>query len=659
MIRNINEFNTYFQMKKKFVATSGLILFAAALAAKEPVIMTVNGVDVPRSEFEYLYGKNSKQQLNPQSLDEYVEMFKLYKLKVADAKAEGIDTLESFKKEMREYRRELAAPYLTDSAFLNKLLKETYDRSGQEAEAIHIMMFKTPDAKENRLLYNRLDSIRREIIGGADFAELARQYSQDKGSAQNGGRMDYLTAGRIPYYSFESAVFNTPEGKISEIVESPVGYHLIKGGKRRAARGKVLVAHILRLARGNDEEADKKAKTTIDSIYNLVSADPDSFAELAKKYSEDGSARQGGNLPWFGPGEMVVEFDSVAFALPVNSISQPFRTAFGWHIIKKLDKKGIPSMAEMKPAFIARVTSPQDERFELIRANQTEKLSKLHKAKVNDKTLKSIYESIDKNGLDSLFYSDFTSGRNGNSELFIIDGTSYPVENLVSQMKGIIQPEPVAARKIFDSNFDSFYNGRLVEAEEERLYKVEPAYRNLLNEYNDGSLLYEVSVKKVWDPAAKDVEALENYFNSHKDNYKWSVPHAKGYLVKSLNDTIGNQIRQLASETGRDSLVNTIRKAFPGKCSIEKILVEKGTNPVVDHLLFGGEAPKTSKSKFNDVFMIDPRILNDPEELNDVKGLVTSDYQNELQSQWEEELKRLYPVKINDKVLKTVKQHVK
>lgn len=644
-------------MKKNFVATSGLILFAAALSAKEPVIMTVNGVDVPKSEFEYLYGKNSKQQLNPQSLDEYVDMFKLYKLKVADAKAEGIDTLDTFKKEMREYRRELAAPYLTDSVYLNKLLKETYDRSGEEVEAIHIMMFKTPDAKENNVLYNRLDSIRSAIMSGEDFAEMARKHSQDKGSAQNGGRMDYLTAGRIPYYSFESAVFNTPEGKISEIVESPVGYHLIKGGKRRAARGKVLVAHILRLARGNDPQVDAEAKAKIDSIYKIVSADPDSFAELAKQFSEDGSARQGGNLPWFGPGEMVAQFDSVAFALPVNTISEPFRTPFGWHIIKKLDKKGIPSMSEIKPSFLARVTSPQDERFEMIRANQTARLSKLHKAKINDKTLKSMYARIATSGIDSLFYMDFTSGKDGNSELFVIDGVSTPAKNLVAQMKGMNQPFPSAARKILDSNFEAFYNGRLVEAEEERLYQTEPAYRNLMNEYNDGSLLYEVSVKKVWDPASKDVKALENYFATHKDNYKWSVPHAKGYLVKALNDTISTQIRQLAAETGRDSLVNTIRKAFPGKCSIEKILVEKGTNPVVDNLLFGGETPKPTSSKFTDVFMIDPRVLIEPEELNDVKGLVTSDYQNELQSQWEEELRSKYPVKVYDKVLKSVKNN--
>ncbi|MDE7115358.1 MAG: peptidylprolyl isomerase [Muribaculaceae bacterium] len=643
-------------MNKKFVAGAGVTLFALALTAKDPVIMTVNGVDVPKSEFEYLYGKNSQQQLSQQPLDEYVEMFKLYKMKVEDAKAEGIDTTAAFRKEMEQYRHDLAAPYLADSVFLEKLLKETYDRATQEVEVSHIMLFKSQNPAENAAKRQRIDSVRNALLSGADFAELAAGISEDRGSNQRGGWMGYISAQQYPY-SFEVAAYATPEGEISEIVESPVGYHVLKGGKRRPARGKIQAAHILKMAQGNDPATDAKARHEIDSIYNIVKANPSAFSELATRHSDDrGSARQGGMLPWFGSGEMVAEFDSVAFSMPDNSISEPFRTAFGWHIINRIASRPIPSMEQMKPEFLARVTNPQDERYALVRDNQTARLAAKHKGKVNDKVVESIERYISTNALDSAFYSTYGNAANGSMTLVTIDGKKIPVSALVSEMKNMRQDNPEAALKIFDNSLASFYNSSLVEAEIDRLEREEPDYRNLLHEYIDGSLLYEVSVKKIWDKAAKDTEGLKQYFESHRENYKWSVPHAKGYLVQALNDSIADEVRKMAAVTGRDSIVNTIRKSFNGKVSIEKVLVEKGVNAMVDNLVFDGAPAKPVKKNFESFFMIDPRVLTEPEEYTDVRGLVTNDYQNEFQSQWEDELRKKYPVKVNQKVLKSVKK---
>lgn len=643
-------------MNKKFAVGAGIAFAAFALAAKDPIIMTVNGIDVPKSEFEYLYGKNSKQQLLQQSLDDYVEMFKLYKMKVADAKAEGIDTTASFRREMAQYRRDLAAPYLADSTFLFKLLKETYDRTTEEVEANHIMFFKTRDAHENAEKRNRLDSIRQTLLNGGDFAEAAIKYSEDGGSNKNGGKMGYIRAQQFPYY-FELAAYETPEGEISEVVESPVGYHILKGGKHRPARGTVQVAHILKLSPQGDTIGVDKAYNTIDSIYKVVKADPSKFADLAQRFSDDkGSSQQGGMLPWFGPGEMVAEFDSVAFSMSDNTICAPFRTSYGWHIINRIAGKPVPSMQEIKPGFIARVTNPQDERYPLIKNNQTKRLEARHKVKLNDKVLNELRNKIQSNGLDSVFYASYAADSPaGKESLFVIDGVGTPVSDFVKSMHEMIQEEPVEAEKIFKSSFDDFYNSGLVDAELARLEREEPDYRNLLHEYIDGSLLYEVSVRKVWDKAAKDNEGLKNYFNTHRDNYKWSVPHAKGYLVQAVNDSIGARIREVAAKTGRDSLVNTIRKTFEKNASIEKVLVEKGSNAMIDNLLFEGEKAAPTNKNFTVFFMIDPKILTAPEEYTDVRGLVTSDYQNECQSQWEDELKKKYPARVNKKVLKSVK----
>lgn len=643
-------------MNKKFVAGAGAALFALALTAKDPVIMTVNGVDVLKSEFEYLYGKNSQQQLTQQPLDEYVEMFKLYKMKVEDAKAEGIDTTAAFRKEMDQYRHDLAAPYLADSVYLDKLLKETYDRATQEVEANHIMLFKSQNPAENAAKRQRMDSVRRALLSGADFAGLAAKVSEDRGSNLKGGCMGYITAQQYPY-SFEIAAYATPEGEISDIVESPVGYHVLKGGKRRAARGKIQAAHILKMAQGNDPETNARARHQIDSIYAIVKDNPAEFSDLATRFSDDrGSARQGGMLPWFGSGEMVAEFDSVAFSLPDNSISEPFRTAFGWHIVNRLGSRPVPPMSQMKPEFLARVSNPRDERYVLVRNNQTERLAHQHKARLNKKTLETMRARINANGLDSAFYAVYANAPEGKATLFTIDGKTTPVSALAEVMKNVMQSNPEVAMKIFETNFDTFYNSRLVEAEISRLEREEPDYRNLLHEYIDGSLLYEVSVRKIWDKAAKDTEGLKNYFESNRDNYKWSVPHAKGYLVQALNDSVAEKVKEMAAVTGRDSLVNTVRKAFNGKATIEKVLVEKGANAMIDNLLFDGPEAKPAKKNFTSFFMIDPRVITAPEEYTDVRGLVTSDYQNEFQSRWEDELRKKYPAKVNQKVLKSVKK---
>lgn len=642
-------------MNKKLVLASGLGLVALALMAKDPIIMTVNGVDVPKSEFEYLYSKNSQQQLSQQPLDEYVEMFKLYKMKVEDAKAAGIDTTAAFRKEIEQYRRDLASPYLADSVYMNQLLDEMYKRSLEEVEARHIMLFKTQSSEENFKKLAIMDSVRNALLAGADFAELAEKISEDRGSNTKGGLMGYITAQQYPY-DFEIAAYNTPEGKISEIIESPVGYHLLLGGKHRKASGKVQAAHILKLAQDGDAEADAKAKAVIDSIYNVVIANPAEFADVATRLSDDkGSARQGGMLPFFGRGEMVQPFDSIAFAMEDNTISKPFKTKFGWHIINKISKRPHPTKEQMKPQFMQRITSPQDERFMLLRDNQTNRLASSHKSKVNDKVIASIHEYLATNGLDSAFYMNY-KGQAGNATLFTIDGVSTPVKDLIYAYPEFIQPNGKAAVTIFDNNFKSFYNGKLVNAEIDRLEREEPDYRNLYHEYVDGSLLYEISVKKIWDKAAKDTEGLKEYFAAHRDSYRWSEPHAKGYLVQAPNDSIADEVRKMAAVTGRDSLVNKIRKTFGSKVSIEKVLAEKGSNPMIDNLVFDGPKVKPAKKNMELYFMIDPRVIMEPEEYTDVRGLVTSDYQNEFQNAWEEELRKKYPVQVNQKVLKSVKK---
>ena len=641
-------------MKNKILVGAGLSACALAWAAKDPVIMTVNGIDVPKSEFEYLYHKNSQQQLAPQPLEEYAEMFKVYKLKVADAKAAGIDTTAKFRKEMEQYRRELAQPYLTDSLFINRLVAEAAERGKEEVETSHIMIFKSRDAAENRRNRQRLDSIRTAIINGEDFGEMALKFSGDKGAQQNKGNLGWLVANRYPY-AFEKMAYDTPEGEISEVFETPVGYHIIKTGARRTAKGKVHASHIMKMARANASEAEKaKARREIDSLYNIVKADPSKFAEIAKSNSDDkGSAQRGGELPLFGPGEMVPEFEQAAFALAEGEISAPVQSMYGWHIIYRTGGKGAPTAEELRPELLRRFQAPQDGRDVVIRDHERERLATKHKARVNEKTVTAL-KQLAAGGIDSLYQDKLAAAPYAEMTLLEIGKNRYPVAEFASGVAMLTAPDGEAAAEMIDSAVDNFLYTTLVKEEEDWLYANNADYRNLLNEYRDGSLLYEVSVQKVWDKAAKDKEGLARYFDEHKNNYSWTTPHAKGILVQAKSDSIAGLIKSRMDEIASDSIIPKIRKEFKGKAHIEKVLVEQGSNPMVDNLVFGGPEPKPS-ANYPSFFIYNPKVLMSPEEVNDVRGAVTGDYQTELETIWVDGLKSKYPVKVNEKELKKIK----
>ena len=640
-------------MKTKILLGAGLGFCALAWAAKDPVIMKVNGVDVPKSEFEYLYHKNSQQQVAPQPLDEYVEMFVNYRLKVADAIDSGVDTTASFRQEMAQYRHDLAAPYLADSVFLNRLVQEACDRAREEVKASHIMIFKHGKPEEDVMSKARLDSLLREIKGGADFAELAKQYSEDRGTSQRGGDLGYMVAGRYPY-SFEKVAFSMQPGEVSDLTETRMGYHIIKVTDRRPAMGQVRVAHILLMnPQDGNPETMAANKARIDSIYAVAKADPSKFEQLARDFSNDpGSARQGGMLPWFGAGQMVPEFEEVAFTLPNQSLSEPFQTQFGWHLIYKYDQKGAPSLAEMKPTELNRIQNPQDDRYALVRDNQIERLSKKHKAVFNKKATEAIKSYIAQNGLDSAFYAPAAID---SETLLTIQKKPYSVKDFKSGLRDAIQPDKSLALQYINEALDAYLYRNLIETEEDWLEANQPEYRNLLHEYRNGSLLYETSVKNVWNRAGQDKEGLDQFFQTHRDDYKWIEPRAKGVLVQAKNDSIAQAIAARYAELPKAEAVSRLKKEYKGEATVDRILMAKGQNALVDALMFGEGDPTPSNSNYTTCFILDGRILNAPEEVDDVKGQVTGDYQEALEEEWIAALRKKYPVEINRKVLNSVK----
>lgn len=413
--------------------------------------MTVGDTTVPLDRFVYLYEKNREQQHSSMSAKDYAPMYALYTMKVLEAKELGLDTLPEFKQEYEKYKRELLAPYLYDKDLENLMVEEVYNRMGTEVNVSHIMvpLGKSPEQREaNR---QRLDSIRNRVLSGDDFAMLARQYSVDRAATSNGGNMGYIHANTLPY-NFETAAYTTPVGEVSEVIETPFGFHIVKVEDVRPTRGEVLTRHILKLTQGKSPEEAAKAKLVIDSIYTCVTNGAD-FAETARRESEDpGSGADGGMLPWFGTGRMVPEFETVAFELKPGEISQPFATSYGYHIIEKLDSRGVAPLEEVRPRIISMMR---------------------REGRISDIYVRRMLELKEKLGV----------GEPGDT---------------------VLTPE---------------LENEIALAEEAYLAANDTDFRNLLYEYHDGLLLFEISNREVWDKCVTDTVGQQAYFDAHKSDY--------------------------------------------------------------------------------------------------------------------------------------------
>lgn len=301
----------------------------------EPVVMTIAGKDITLGEFEYLYHKNADQQTEPISLDEYVDMFVNYKLKVADAEAAGLDTTAAFVNEFRGYRDEIAAPYLTDVAMLDSMRMAAMSHYATNVDVSHIMF--PPNVPEHLV-----DSVYRSLLDGADFEATAKKLSVDRLTADRGGRLGFISAGRYPY-TFEDAAYTTPAGSVSRPFATHAGIHILRVNSVREDIGQIKVRHILKLTRGADPSAVAAKKASIDSVAALLAAGAD-FKSLASAETEDPSGRSsGGDLPWFGAGMMVPEFEQAAFALAAGETSGVVETPYGYHLIYCEERRnGLP-----------------------------------------------------------------------------------------------------------------------------------------------------------------------------------------------------------------------------------------------------------------------------------------------------------------------------
>ncbi len=640
-------------MKKEIILFVGLTLSTCAFSQqKDQILMRINNKDITRSEFEYIYNKNnSNNELDKKSLDEYVDLFVNFKLKVAAAEGEGVDTTRAFRDEFLGYRQQLAKSYLTDESIDEANARVIYERLKENVETSHILIRCKPDATSEDTLaaYRKAERARQRILNGEDFEKVAREVSEDPSVKQNGGNLGYFTALQM-VAPFEDTAYSLRNGEVSKPVRTEFGYHIIKTTNRRPDMGKVLVAHIFKFLPQNvTKEQEKKVMAQIDSIYGALQQGAN-FEELAKKCSDDKStAQRGGELPWIGFRQTVKEFENTVFSLEKNEISKPFRSPSGMHIVKLIDRKDIEPFEEKKDEIIRRM-------------NRQGRGGKGVEALVE--RLKTEYHFVyDDNGVNAVknLMKNIQAGKDSltsanamklSGDLFVLNGTNYPVKGFVNWARS----RQGSAEKLLKE----YTLNSVLDYEDSRLEQKYPEFGHLMQEYRDGILLFDVSNRRVWDKASKDESGLATFFEENKANYKWTSPRFKGVIVHCKDKKTAKAVKKLTKKNPEEDWANVIRKSLNNDSvtvvKVEKGLFAKGDNKYVDKDKFKGGNIEPLKD-YPVTIVVGKMLKNGPESYKDVRGPVTADYQNYLEADWIKELKGKYKVEINQQILKTVNNH--
>ena len=640
-----------------------LISFASnAQTNTKEVLFTVNEKPYYTDEFSRIYKKNLDlvKDDSQKDLNQYLELFVGYKLKVNKAYKLGLQNGAQYQNELKSYRTQLAKNYFNDTKITQELLEEGYSRLQKEIRASHILILvdENASAEDTLKAYKKMEDISKRAIAGENFDDLAVQFSEDPSAKENKGDLSYFTAFRM-VYPFENAAYKTPKGKISKIIRTRFGYHILKITDIRANRGEITVAHIM-ILKPKPEEKDKDAEKTINEIYQKIQQG-EKFEDLAKQFSDDkSSSSKGGQLNKFGSGQLSSEeFENAAFSLAnPDDISKPFQSEFGWHIVKLIEKHPIKSMDEMKNELETKIG--KDDRSKKITASLNEKLRKKYTYKRDDKQYGLISKLVTNDFYDSKWklpenitdYSATLLSINTKK----IDGKAF-LDYIEKQQKAGLKVKPLS--KLVDALYGNFLDEQLTAYYDENLESEFPDFAYVMEEYRDGLLLFDLMEKEIWDRAKTDTIGLNTFYDEHKMEHMWK---------KRVDVTI-------ASSTKQDIIKKAhalLKKKEKPQDIKDKLNVDNVINVMMNSGVFeeGNDAlPKTMKYDVgvSDVFSegeyyfvtkVEKVMPAGVKTLEECKGKLINEYQQYLELRWVDDLKSEFTIKINNDAFEHVKKQL-
>jgi len=610
-------------------------------------LFSINKKSVSVDEFIYLYQKNhqnDRQEFTREKIEEYLDLFINFKLKVTEAQTRGLDTTAAFRKEYATYRDELRKPYLPDSKVVDSLVALTYERMKEEINASHILVRVNPvaTAEQEKEAYDKILQIRNRVVAGEDFAKIAESLSEDQSAKMNQGNLGYFSAFQM-VYPFETAAYAHKKGEVSMPFRTQFGYHIMKVNDRRPSSGEVEVAHILvRTGENNDNE---KAKNTIFDIYDQLRKGVP-WDELCQQYSEDpGSKDNGGRLRPFGIGAMasVPEFERAAFQLQKpGDYSDPFQTQVGWHIVKLERKIPLASFEELAPSIKNRVS--RDERVQVSRQAIYSKLKTRYDYQENQAVKEKVLALADTTLQDARWKRP--SYPNSDKEvLFKMAGKEFSVASFLDYAAQNQKRNGLPPEKYLEQLLNSFVESQILQTVEADIMVRSPEYKWLLKEYYEGILLFDIMEKEVWNKASADSIGQRTYFQNNASSYKAGERLKASVYSATTKDHILKLKEQLekGDTTGAAETISSLR------IKRDEGLFEKDDRIILTKIPW---SPGLHLGENNNLhYLVNVKGVAAPglKTFEEARSEVISDYQNFLEKKWVEELKKKYPVKINKK----------
>jgi peptidyl-prolyl cis-trans isomerase SurA len=620
--------------KLNTLALCVLLSFAAqGQHKKEKVLLEIDEQPVYHSEFIRLFSKNNSLKTAGQkpSIESDLELFIDYKLKVLEAKKLKLDTMPSYLTEVAKYREQLMEPYLTDNSYVDSLVQQAYDRSLKEIKASHILIKSSKKSKDTAQAFAKISQLRTDLLAGADFSKLAKQHSEDPSAIKNGGDLGYFSVFRM-VHPFEDAAYKTPVGEVSNIFRTRFGYHIMKVTDLRDSKGEIEVAHIM------IRDTTSNGKSTIDKVHRQIQ-NGEAFEELSKKYSDDRrSANKGGRLQRFTLGALPPPFGEISFSLSEEKkYSQPFRTAFGWHVVKFIKHYPIKTFEEVEKELFDKVK--KDSRSQSLANPVAERLKKEYSLQTN-LPAKEALKAPEQFGLSD----------SSNSWLLVVEKDTLTQNDLRTFAKTKNASAPLSV-------FDAFVDDQVLSYYKSNLETTNEEYKNLFNEYKNGLLLFDLMELKVWGAAQKDSLGLEAFYTANLENYKTKAT-ANALVLTTKNS---KEIEELQVLLKNSSNVDSLKTVLEG---YKDVLVKAGDLETESSIFpqktdFSKHSLQIYHEKDNHVLV---KIMGQkeaiPQPLGEVKGKVISDYQNQIQEDWLRSLRTQHSVKINKRRLRKIKKQL-
>jgi peptidyl-prolyl cis-trans isomerase SurA len=635
------------------------------------VLLNISGENITAGEFMYVFNKNNlnREDNNANALKEYLDLYINFRLKVKEAEELGMDTIQSFRRELEGYRKQLAQPYFIDTLVSKQLLREAYERKLWDVRVSHILFRVEKNAAPQDTLkaFKKAMAAYDRLAMGEDFGNVATEVSEDP-SARNTEATQYRPArkgnlGDLGYftvfdmvYPFETGAYTTPVGAVSRPVRTDYGYHLIKVTDKQPALGQVEVEHIFVALPPNSNANDSlQKKMKIDAAYEKIQAGT-AFEDVVKEFSEDkGSAGNGGKLPWFGSNRMVPEFIIATRNLKDSgSVSAPFSSPFGFHIIKLIGRKPVGTFEQEESALKTRLE--KDARNKLSEEAVINRIKQENGFKEYPKSKEAVFATLDSTLAKGEWNASKAQGLD--KIVFTIGDVKYTQQDLAQYIAQKQTKKTTDIPAFFNETYNSFIKDKCIAYEDSRLEEKYPDFRMLVQEYHDGILLFDLTDKNVWSKAVKDTAGLARFYADNPGKYMWDKRfHASVVTILKPAQVNTEEVRDMFSKGKTpEEVLSYFNKDTTMNILVETAKFSQGDSPVVDKIKWKVGLSPMVDSPSGPSFVYGYEILlPEPKSLQEARGLVTADYQTYLEDQWIKELRAKYNVVVYNDVLSTLK----